>query len=171
MFELILKSLYFFLPVYFANMAPVLFKWIPFASKPIYEKWFGKNKTWRGLIVATIIGTIVFLLQKLVYNMGFTSFALIDYNGFPFLLGALMGLGAILGDLVESYYKRKNDILPGKSWIPWDQLDFVIGGLVLTLFFYVPKINVIVILLLISPLLHVAFSYLGYLLKLKKDKF
>lgn len=166
---LIIKSLYFFLPAYVANMAPVLFKWIPWLNKPVHERLLGTNKTWRGIIVATIMGTIVFALQKCAYAAGFTSWALIDYSGFSILLGALLGFGAIAGDAIESYYKRKQGIPPGQPWIPWDQLDFVFGGIVMGFFFYVPPAEVVLVLVVISPILHIATNYIGYLLGIRKS--
>lgn len=168
---LLLKSLYFFLPAYFANMAPTLFNWIPWGSKSVWEDKLGKNKTWRGLIVGTVVGGVVFILQKLAYTAGFRQIALIDYNGFSLLLGLLLGAGGLLGDMVKSYYKRKEGILPGVSWMPWDQLDFVIGGLVLCLFLYVPAPEVVLVLLIISPVLHIVVNYCGYLLGIQKNKF
>ena len=73
MWLIIWKSLYFFLPAYFANMAPVLFKKLNLLNKPVHEKLFGKNKTWRGLVVAVILGGIIFWLQKIAYIKGFKS--------------------------------------------------------------------------------------------------
>ncbi len=167
---LILKSLYFFLPAYLANMAPVLTKKVPFLNKPIWESKLGKNKTWRGVVMAVLTGTIVFAIQKYAYQQGFTSLALIDYDGFSILLGTLLGGGVILGDAVESYFKRKKNIPPGERWIPWDQLDFVLGGLALGCFLYVPAVEVVLIIVLISPLLHIAFNHLGYFLKINKNR-
>ena len=98
--DVILKALYFFLPAYIANMAPVLFKRLPFLDKPIWENKLGRNKTWRGFIVAVLIGGVVFWLQKIAYISGFKNLALIDYADFSILLGLLLGAGAIIGDLV-----------------------------------------------------------------------
>lgn len=170
---LILKALYFFLPAYFANMAPVIFKKVPFLAKPVNAKLFGVNKTWRGLVLATLTGTLIFLLQKQLYQLGgfWENIALIDYTGFSILLGALLAFGAILGDLVESYFKRKRGTAPGKQWFPWDQLDFVIGAFLLSFVIYVPAIEVIVMLLLLTPLLHVGTNHIAYYLKIRKEKF
>ncbi|PIN76803.1 hypothetical protein COV17_00945 [Candidatus Woesearchaeota archaeon CG10_big_fil_rev_8_21_14_0_10_36_11] len=168
---LILKSLYFFLPAYIANMAPVLFKWVPFLNKSIHTRLLGKNKTWRGLIIAPLMGMLIFWLQKIAFTAGFTQFALIDYAGFSILLGFLLGLGAIVGDLVESYYKRKAGIRPGEKWIPFDQLDFVIGGILFSFFAYVPKAEVVLVLVVVSPLLHIAVNHIGYWLGINKSKF
>ncbi len=165
---LILKSLYFFLPAYIANMAPVLFKWLPWGV-PIHERKFGRNKTRRGIVVGILAGGLVFWIQKYAYVRGFDQWALIDYGGFTVALGFLLGAGAVLGDLVKSYYKRRRNIKPGQPWPLWDQLDFVIGGLVFSFFIYVPPAEVALVLIVVSPFLHVVFSYLGYMLKLKKE--
>ena len=170
MIELILKSLYFFLPAYVANMAPILFKKVKLGDVPVSVKYFGKHKTWRGIMSAAIVGVIVFWIQKMLYINGFQEFAVIDYRHFSVVVGLLLGLGAILGDLVESYYKRKAQIPEGKPWIPFDQLDFVIGALVLVSFVYVPPANVALVLLIASPLLSMLFHFLGYKLGMVKGK-
>lgn len=166
-----LESIYFFLPAYIANMSPVLFRKIPFADRPINTNLFGKNKTWRGLLAAAGTGTLIFYLQKAAYNNGFTQLALIDYSDFSLLLGFLLGLGAILGDLVKSYYKRKAGIKPGKPWPFWDQEDFVFGALLSSFFVYVPPAKVALVLVIVSPLLHMTTNYAGYLLGIRKEKF
>jgi len=168
--ELLFKSIYFFIPTYFANMAPALFKWIPFLDKPIHKKLFGAHKTWRGIIVAAIVGTLIFWLQKYLYRVGFQRWALIDYSDFSLWLGFCLGLGAIFGDLVKSYYKRKDKILSGAPWIPFDQLDFVIGGIIGSFFLYVPNAEVVLILLVGSFCLHIAVTKIAYWLGIRKEK-
>lgn len=167
---LILKSLYLFLPAYVANMAPVLFRWLPFLDKPVQEKIFGKNKTWRGLVVATLCGGFIFFIQKVLYGQGFDSLAIIDYSDFSVLYGFLLGAGAILGDLVKSYLKRGYEVAPGERWFPWDQLDFVFLGLTFSLFMYVPPAEVVLILLIASPVLHILVNHIGYWLGIRKEK-
>jgi len=168
---MIIESLYFFLPGYIANMAPILLRWIPFGGKPIHEKLFGSHKTWRGLMAAILVGGLVFLLQKALYNIGFQSWALIDYADFPGYFGFLQGAGVILGDLVKSFYKRKQGIKSGNPWWGWDQVDFVIGGLLLGFLVYVPPAGTVLLLMIVSPILHLLANNIGYLLKIKKNKF
>lgn len=167
--QLILTSLYFFLPAYAANMAPVLFRWLP-SDRPVSKPLFGKNKTWRGTIIAVVVGGLVFYLQKLAFFEGFQRWALIDYSDFSVLLGFLMGLGVGLGDLLKSYYKRKAGISPGERWFPWDQLDFVFGGIIFSWIMYVPPVEIIAVIFLASPLLHIIVNHLAYWLKIRKEK-
>ena len=169
--SIILQALYYFLPAYIANMAPVLFQKVPFLATPIWEKKLGKNKTWRGVVAAVLCGIVVFWLQKRAYTAGFTSLAIIDYADFSVLLGFLLGFGAIIGDAVKSYYKRKAGIKPGERWLGFDQLDFVVGGLIFSFLLYVPPIEVAVVLFLATPFLHIATNHLGYWLGMRKVKF
>ena len=37
--------------------------------------------------------------------------------------------GALIGDIIESFFKRRVGIERGKNWIPFDQLDFILGVL------------------------------------------
>lgn len=164
------QALYFFLPAYVANMTPVLVRKAPFLNRPIQEKLFGAHKTWRGLVLGTLAGTMVFWLQQIAYRQGFTELAFLDYAHISLAYGLLLSGGALLGDIIKSYYKRKENIPPGKSWIPWDQLDFVVGGIVGASFLYAPPFGMAMVLLIVSPLLHLVVNYLGYLLHLKPNK-
>ena len=167
--SLILQSLYFFLPAYFANMAPIIFRWLP-GGHPVSIPLFGENKTWRGLIIAPVAGGLIFWIQKATYQSGFQQLAIIDYADFSILLGFLLGIGAILGDLVKSYYKRKAGLKPGHPWIPWDQSDFVVGGLLGSFVLYVPPADVALVLLIFSPLLHIVVNHLAYWWGIRKEK-
>ncbi len=170
MFTAILKSLYFFLPAYLANMTPVLVKRVPFLAQPVWEKFLGPNKTWRGFLFGTLAGGLIFILQRYLYLRGVIDFALIDYAGFGWWFGFLQGFGALLGDAVKSYYKRRSKIAPGKPWLPWDQLDFVFGAIIVGGLVYFPPAYAVLSLLVFSPLLHLLTNYLGYLLRLKNTK-
>lgn len=165
-----LYALLFFLPAGISNMVPV------FASKlPGLRNWntpldggrtwrgkriFGKNKTWRGLISGTVAGTLVAMV---VYG-AFTSL-----NLEIILVGAAMSAGALVGDAVESFFKRQRGIASGKAWFPFDQTDYIIGGLLFTLPFGILPLWLVVWTFVIYFGLHLLSSYVGYLLGLKND--
>lgn len=175
---IILQALYFLLPAYCSNMAPV------FAAKIFGSKYsqpldfgyqykgsdlLGKNKTWRGLISAVIVGIAIAYLQAYLFQFGFfKALSVIDYDSADvFALGFLMGLGVILADAIKSFFKRRKKIKPGDKWFPWDQLDFS-GGLILSLFIFLPPWYIFLLCLLISPFLPIAANWIAYKLKLKK---
>ena len=102
---------------------------------------FGKNKTWRGLLIGAITGTLVAGVQAILF-LGTDFFkrnTLVDYREVNFILfGFCMGAGALSGDLVKSFIKRRLDKPSGKPWFPWDQLDWIIGAILLSSIAYVP---------------------------------
>lgn len=171
MFELIVSSIYFILPAYIANMAPV------FAARlglplglPIHKRLFGAHKSWRGFYSAYVLALISLSLQYwLQYSGHFYTYNLLNYEQINiFLYAFLFGVGALTGDLIKSFFKRRTGITAGASWFPFDQLDLVIGALIfLAPFFILPWQNIITLLIL-TPLLHFTANLLGYFLKLKE---
>ena len=166
------------LPVYCANMAPV------FAAKVFGSKFdlpldfgykykgkelLGQNKTWRGLLAGIIVSLAVIYLQAYLYQFEFFKrLSLFDYYSIDiFTLGLFMGLGVILADALKSFLKRRKNIKPGDKWFFWDQLDFL-GGLMFSLFIYLPPWYIFLIILLISPLLPPVANWFGFKLKIKK---
>ena len=173
----VLSCLYFILPAYFANMAPVIVKKINFLEIPIdFNKKindkliFGKNKTFRGLIFGIIFAMIITYLQFLLYKNGlFVEISIIDYSNW-ILIGFLMGFGAVFGDLVESFVKRRLNYEPGKSFVPFDQLDFVIGALIFVYPLVKLLLNKIIIILLLSFVLHVIVNHFAFYTGIRKEK-
>ncbi len=176
---IVFKLLYFMIPAYLANMAPPLgknylkFLEVPmdfgkkFGGKPI----FGKNKTWKGVFLAAVVATIALFIQMKLYNYeSFRNLSLIDYSTTTLWLGVLFGFGAMFGDAVESFFKRRVGVKPGKPWIPFDQIDFTIGALLLAAVVYFPGWTNAVIIVVISAFGHILINRIGYHLKLRDVK-
>jgi len=77
-------------------------------------------------------------------------------------LGLRFGIGAMAGDSTKSFFKRRTDIPPGEPWIPFDQVDFLLGALVLVW----PVADLswpdVPAILLLSATGHVLVNHLGY---------
>ncbi len=170
MLSLIISSIYLILPSYFANMCPVLFKWVPFGGKPISVKLFGSHKTWRGFYTGYLGALLILYLQFYLQKQGIIkSFTFLDYQNINiFLYAFAFGIGAIVGDTLKSFIKRRIGIGPGQPWIPFDQLDFVVFALIFLAPFYIPPLENILAILIITPFLHFLMNFTAYLLKLKK---
>ncbi len=180
---LIISSLYFMLPAYLANMSAEVFSRIispriRVLARPIdnNKKWhnkpiFGSHKTWGGLLYASLAGIIVFFIQqKLFIYSSIKQISLIDYSSTSLLLGFLLGFGAIMGDLVKSFFKRRTNIPPGKPWIPFDQLDFLAGAIIFSLPMIILPWQDYLTIFLVTPVLHILINRVGYHLKIRKDK-
>lgn len=174
---MILQLLYFFIPAYISNMMPVFVKKINFLDKPVdFGKKFhdkrilGTNKTWRGFFFGIICATIAFEIQRFLFNHGIaTNLAYVNYASLPIFLGALLGFSALFGDIIESFFKRQLNIPPGRPWVPFDQLDFLIIAIIFTLPWSGAEIGDILILLAIIFFSTIIVQYSAYKLKLKKD--
>ena len=116
---------YLMLPVYFANMAPPFVKYWSGWNPPISRRWLGDHKTVVGFLLGVTVATVITFIQSLIaWREGLTR-----YDQW-LTLGLACGFGALGGDALKSLIKRRCGIPPGQPWIPADQLDFVIGGLV-----------------------------------------
>ncbi|MFA5256239.1 MAG: CDP-archaeol synthase [Candidatus Omnitrophota bacterium] len=118
---------------------------------------FGKNKTWRGLLVGIAAGILTAGIQALLFfKIDFFKInTLVDYGKVNFILfGALMGGGALMGDLAKSFIKRRLDVPPGKPWFPWDQLDWIAGAMILSSIVYVPPVWVMAVTALLYVAVH-----------------
>lgn len=172
--------LWFFLPAGIANVAPIFAAKLPFLrtfSFPLdfYATFRGKrilgdHKTVRGLLSGILIGILTVYLQIYLYEQVpfVRSFVSIDYSSInPVLFGLLSSVGALGGDALKSFFKRQLEIPPGKSWFPFDQVDYVIGGMIVTSFYIRLTLLQYLLLFILWSLIHPLASFIGYLLKLR----
>jgi len=166
------------IPIYFANMAPVIVKKVfnnlafplDFNKKIGNKEILGKNKTFRGLIFGVIFAIIIIFIQFNFYkNNILVDISIVDYSDW-LLIGLLMGFGAIFGDLAESFVKRRINYKPGKSFIPFDQLDFVIGALIFVYSIVALSLNKIITILVLSFILHIIVNHVAYYTGFRKEK-
>ncbi|MDD5192995.1 MAG: CDP-archaeol synthase [Candidatus Nanoarchaeia archaeon] len=174
----LIKIFWFFLPAGIANMSPVLFKFIKFLNYPVDlnkkikgKSIFGKNKTYRGLFFGILLSIIFVYIQSFVFP--FTNrISLINYPEENLIwLGFLLGFGALFGDLIKSFFKRQLNISPGKSWIPFDQIDWIVGAVIFVQVYVHISLIQSIIAIVFFAILHPIINILGYLLRLKNNVF
>lgn len=178
----ILFAFWFFIPAGVANMVPV------FAARlPVLARWnapmdfgktfrgkriFGQHKTWRGLIAGAVMATITLWVQQyLVREYGWFAGAAgqAGYSTLPTLvLGSLFAIGALGGDAIKSFFKRQKGVAPGRSWFPFDQVDFIVGAGLATAPFVVLSSMQYVWVTLLLVLGTMGASALAYLAGLKE---
>lgn len=166
-----LLAIAFFLPAGISNMTPVFTSKIPgirryntpldFGKTYKGVRVFGPHKTWRGLISGIVAGTLAGALMSYVFLGGPHTYI---------LMSGAMAAGALIGDAVESFFKRQIGIASGRSWFPFDQTDYIIGGIVALIpfagFWTTPWWFWTIIFVGYFGL-HLISSYIGYLLGLK----
>ncbi len=195
-FNIIIQAFWIVIPIYVANASAVIVG----GGKPID---FGKNfkdghrilgdgKTWRGLFTGTFLGMTagfgLVVAAKYLNTREYAFLGVTDFEGFPMMILILFSLcfGALLGDLIESFFKRRIGKDRGQDWIPFDQLDFLVGALLFSLviselllllrmtsdqwFFANLTIWHIFILLVVTPFIHITANVLFRKMKHKNTK-
>ncbi len=149
-----IDSLWYILPAYIANMSPVIFgggKPLDFNKKFVDGKRIlGNHKTIKGFVAGVICGTAMGIAQGRV------------------LQGILLSLGAMIGDIVGSFIKRRLNIEEGGPVPLLDQEGFLIFSILLT--YPIENIGIysVIFLLFLTPLLHKGTNVVAYYLKLKE---
>lgn len=147
------------LPVYCTNGAPVIFG----GGRPIDfgrslsdgQRILGDHKTIQGFASGLMIGVIV---------GAFESFFLSE-NLLP--IAILASSGALLGDLAGAFVKRRLRIKPGRPLPVLDQLDFVIGAVLMVSIIFNVSMGTVLIVALVTPPIHLLTNFGAYVLGLK----
>lgn len=171
MLDTIISAFYFFLPAYFANMCPVIAGKLKLPlGQPISNHFLGSHKTWRGFYAGYLGALVVLAAQLFMQKEGvLAAYTLLDYQNINlFGYAFLFGVGAIAGDALKSFCKRRMGIKPGAPWFPFDQLDFVVVALLFLWPFFQLSWSHILVLLIATPILHLLVNILAYKVGLKK---
>jgi len=138
-----------------------------FRGKPI----LGSGKTWEGLIFGCFIGVLIASIEMLAFpylpfNQSPVPLTIVPM--FP-LLGFMLGFGAIIGDVIGSFIKRRIGLPRGAIAPLLDQEDFLLVALLFASFLVVVKIDWVVLLVVITPILHLVANAIGFKIRVKKE--
>jgi CDP-archaeol synthase len=174
-----MSALWLFLAVLGAPLlhAPVL-RWdlLPSFKRPLDggatfggRRLLGDNKTWRGALCMTagvVLATVV------LWQWGWWRDQLPDAidDSAPLLVGLLIGLGTVAGELPNSFLKRRLDIAPGQrrhsaggvALALLDQGDLVLGIWVALLPICAMPIWLAAIAFAVVAAIHAAINVVGY---------
>jgi len=153
--SLAFSSLVLIFPAFIANSVPVLAR----GKHPIDfgrnlgdgKRILGDGKTFEGFTVGLLIGTM--------------TGALVGYPLHSFLLS----LGALVGDMMGAFIKRRLGIARGMPAPVLDQLDFVAGALLFVFPIYSFTVYQVIFIVLVTPPIHLSTNYVAYLCKLKPN--
>jgi len=124
---------------------------------------FGKNKSWEGIAAAIVISVLASVV-----------FVYIERNPWWVAYAVISAIGAMCGDLLNSFVKRRLSLGPGECFIPCDQLSFL---LVAHVFLYLSGVyslvgvelsaRVLAFGVVASTFLHLLTNLLAYVARLK----
>ncbi len=152
-------ALYIIVPTYCANGAPVIFG----GGRPIDlgrslsdgQRIFGDNKTVQGFLGGLVVGAVVGVFGAYLFSKNLL------------MVSVLASLGALLGDLAGAFLKRRLKIKPGRPLPVVDQLDFVLGALILVFPLHDVTLGAAAIMLFVTPPIHLLANVGAYFLRLK----
>ena len=168
-----LRLILYVLPSYFANSIPVVLGGgMPVDRKKKFSdgrRILGDGKTVRGFFAGIFAGVLVGAVEG--FALPGTAFDI--YGGSPstyVIAGFLLGLGTMLGDLLGSFIKRRQDIAPGKPSLVMDQLLFFVGALLFSypLASQLLTIEGVLFLAVLTYFVHVGANVIANRLGLKK---
>ena len=176
----VLAAVYFMLPAYVANLSGLAFG----GGTPVDggkeckdgRRLIGNGVTWKGMQNGTIIGTLVGVVLGIIGtfygDLSALTGGIIDLHVYGsvfggLILGFLMAFGALLGDAVGSFLKRRIGLERGAPAPIMDQLDFVIGALALSLLGVQISWEFFIIIALLSLVLHLGSNTFAYLIGIK----
>lgn len=127
------QLLLFILPAYVANAVPVLFSGrTPIDLGQTHDdgnRLFGPGKTFRGFVAGTAVGTLSGVALAWFAPGALPLVKIEEKAGLSFLLA----FGAMSGDLLGSFLKRRMKVPSGGKIRFLDQIPFVLVALVLAL--------------------------------------
>ncbi|MGY5863218.1 MAG: CDP-2,3-bis-(O-geranylgeranyl)-sn-glycerol synthase [Candidatus Thorarchaeota archaeon] len=137
----------------------------------------GDGKSIRGFIVGVLFGTLVgvgqFIAAPYLHPL-LAQFVTVtpemEYVLFISIPAAfLLSVGALTGDLVGSFIKRRVNVRSGDPSPFLDQLGFIIMALIFAFPLIIPNPVFVIILILTTLGIHWISNALGYLLGLKEN--
>ncbi|HIP63172.1 MAG TPA: CDP-2,3-bis-(O-geranylgeranyl)-sn-glycerol synthase [Archaeoglobus profundus] len=176
MLDLVLKTIWLLLPAYTPNNFAVVFGGgtpIDLGKKFIDgRRILGDGKTIRGFVAGVLGGLFVAHVQFIIEPI----LTLKIYSKLPYIqffqLVFLLAFGSMVGDLVGSFIKRRFGVERGKSFPILDQLTFLIVAYLFASLTYAFKLlftlDIIILSIFITPILHLIANVIAYMLKLKE---
>jgi len=156
-------------PVLALDLFPSLKRPLDFGWAPGGKRLFGDNKTWRGAIFMTS-GVVLAAALLSLWPWYWHKLPQGIQDAGPWVYGLLLGLGVVLGELPNSFVKRRLGIQPGTqrrgglglAISIFDQADFVLVCWVLLLPVWTMSVSEAVIVFVVVAAVHMGINVVGY---------
>jgi len=136
----------------------------------------GDGKTVRGALGGILCGTLASLAEVVVVNLFLAGFFTFSLNLLHALFGFVISVGAVSGDLLGAFIKRRLGLPRGASAPGLDQLGFIVVALALA-WVFLRFVNLggevtwlmVAVILVMTPFIHLLSNYVGFRLGKKKE--
>jgi CDP-2,3-bis-(O-geranylgeranyl)-sn-glycerol synthase len=129
---------------------------------PDKKPFLGEGKTVKG----TFFGAMAGIIAVFLVNYYFQGKVPIINDYFEY--GMLLAVGAILGDLIGSFIKRRMNIERGKPVLVLDQLDFVVFGVLIGSLIHSISAELFIVICVVTLIAHKLSNWIAFKIKLKK---
>lgn len=168
------RRLLFMAPAFVANASPLIASRLVGRRHPMdFGRTFvdgrrvlGDSKSWEGFAAGVLMGTLAGAALSPVYGRALAELA---------VAGFVQGLGAMIGDVANSFVKRRLGMRPGAPLPVLDQVSFIVASLVLVRALGVGRSAGVelgtteaLVLVGLALVLHPLTNYVAYLLGMKE---
>jgi CDP-2,3-bis-(O-geranylgeranyl)-sn-glycerol synthase len=175
LFSTLLAAFWIMVPAYIPNpVAALCGGGTPIDFGKTYadgHRILGDGKTYRGLVSGVCAGIAVGALQ--IWLWGAFGWTFLPEQTAASVV--ILAFGALLGDMGKSFIKRRIGKNRGESWPIADQYDLVAGAFILMLVFDPAWLftnitwQILVVILILTPILHRTVNIIGYHIRVKKE--
>ncbi|MCX8208141.1 MAG: CDP-2,3-bis-(O-geranylgeranyl)-sn-glycerol synthase [Sulfolobales archaeon] len=168
------SKLVLLVPSYLSNTSPLIVRKFLKRVHPVDfgrnfldgRRVFGDSKSWEGLLAGVLVGMLSGVALLAFYHSSLHDLA---------IAGLVQGVGSMLGDLANSFLKRRLGLKPGSLLPVLDQTSFILVSLLLVKLLKVDlRVGVelglieLVVAITLALVLHPIANYVAYLAKLKE---
>jgi len=172
----LIEAIWLILPAYAANSFATLprgHRRMDFGRNLGGRPLFGQGKTWEGFLFGIAVAAAIAFIQQQAYpylpwDASPVALSIVPMSAY---LGILLGLGAMTGDLIGAFIKRRLNMKRGQSAPVLDQLDFIAGSLLVASLLITIQWEWIIVLAVLTPAVHLIANAGGYVLKVKKEPY
>jgi len=150
---------------------------LSYLKKPIHQRWFGQNKTWRGFVVmplATWPGVILAQYLERVFEL---NTPLLIFHS-SLILAFVLGTGYCLAELPNSFIKRKLGIKEGQTsdrykwfFVVLDQADSAIGCMLAYKLVIPISWKIVLLTIIFGTIIHLLINVSLYKVGIRKNPF
>lgn len=133
------------------------------------RRLFGESKTLRGFVTA-MVGCVIGVAIERALPLP-RWLCVVDYRRIdPAIFGSLLGFGAMLGELPNSFVKRQLGIAPGATtrgssrvlFYVWDQIDLLTGAWPFVARWVHPTFALVVASVVLALAIHPCVALIGF---------